>query len=576
MRTGTERAWVLALLVCHLALVVWGAARNSVTFDENFHLPSGYLAVTRGDFRISHVNPPLVKALCALPAIAAGARPPDSASVASGRQQVVGIAFMRANADRYQRVFFAARMAIAALSVLLGLLIWRFSRRLHGPRGALVSLAFYLFTPDVLAHAGLVGMDLATGLALLACVYTWWGFARSGRWRWLSWACAAVAGAALVRFTMLLFVLALASLTALAAWRRWARRPARLWLGLAVLVPTILVALQIGYLGQTSFAPLAGQGFVSPAFLALQRWLPGLRLPLPDSYLHGLDWQALEGAAHRSETFLLGRVTTDPLWFYFPLALLVKWPLGLLVALVVRAGQLAARRSRDRHARDQLFLLLPAAMFLFSCMFLVQLNAGVRYLLPVLPLLCVWLGGLVPATDRLRRGPAPAAWKGWLPAALAAVVAIEALTCAPWYLSFYNLLGGGPGRGDAIVNDSNVDWGQGLIALREEMRRRHIGRVYLTYHGTADPNLYGIAYSRYLGGRFGGESEWLAVSSFYFRGLQQRMTTLQGYTEPLGVDFHPLWELPPVARPARCMYLFHLGNRGAPPPAPASRPPARP
>ena len=61
-----SRWWIAALLALHAALALWGAARNSVTFDENFHLPSGVVIVTRGDFRVSEVNPPLVKSICAL------------------------------------------------------------------------------------------------------------------------------------------------------------------------------------------------------------------------------------------------------------------------------------------------------------------------------------------------------------------------------------------------------------------------------------------------------------------------------------------------------------------------------
>jgi len=79
-----ERAWVIGLLLLHAALIVWGAARNSVTFDENHHLPSGVLIVAKHDFSISAVNPPLVKALCAIPALALGARMPSDSSVATG------------------------------------------------------------------------------------------------------------------------------------------------------------------------------------------------------------------------------------------------------------------------------------------------------------------------------------------------------------------------------------------------------------------------------------------------------------------------------------------------------------
>jgi hypothetical protein len=107
-----------------------------------------------------------------------------------------------------------------------------------------------------------------------------------------------------------------------------------------------------------------------------------------------------------------------------------------------------------------------------------------------------------------------------------------------------------------LVNDSNVDWGQGLIALREELARRGIRRVHLVYHGTTDPAVYGIDYVPYFGGNVGPESDWIAVSSYYFVGLWQRMTTSRGRTRPISIDFRALWGVKPEACPAGCMYLF--------------------
>ena len=104
-----------------------------------------------------------------------------------------------------------------------------------------------------------------------------------------------------------------------------------------------------------------------------------------------------------------------------------------------------------------------------------------------------------------------------------------------------------------------MDWGQGLIALREEMKRRGIRRLDLAYHGTVDPAVYGIDYAPYgMNGDSARAGEWLAVSSFYYVGLSQRMMTSHGRTETLRFDFSPLWDRPPVATPAGCMFLYRM------------------
>jgi hypothetical protein len=214
-----ERWFVALLLAGFTAFAVWGAARNSVTFDENFHLPSGVAIVDRGDFAVSPFQPPLVKVLCALAANAAGARPPADSTIATHVQLAVGESFMRVNAVRYQAVFFAARLPVIGLGVLLGLLVWRWSRRLWGARAALLSLALYVSAPETLAHAGLVGMDLPTGLAFVATLYAFWRFSRTARWRDAAWLALAVGLALITRFSALLLPPLLVLLAAIATLR---------------------------------------------------------------------------------------------------------------------------------------------------------------------------------------------------------------------------------------------------------------------------------------------------------------------------------------------------------------------
>jgi len=549
-RLPRERLWVALLLAAHALLAGWGAVRHSVTFDENFHLPSGILAAARGEMRVSAVNPPLVKAMAGAAALAAGARVPPDSALGSGEQGEVGIAFMRANADRYHRIFVAGRLVVVLLSVLLGLATWAWARRLWGAHGALVSLGFLAFAPEALAHGGLVTLDVATALGFVASLLFWQAFVTRGRWR--DWTLVALA----VGFTFnarlsavflppLLVALLLARLLA-----RRVRAPRRAWLGLALLAPAALLALQVGYLGRTSFAPLRDWTFVSQAFQRFQRALPGLRLPLPDAYVGGFDRQAVESQAGRTPSFLLGREHREAPLAYFPVALAAKWPLGFLAALALLAAYVARRRPPWRRLAGPLAL---AALFLGVGMFVGRLGIGIRYVFPVLPALAVCMG----AAASGRRGDG-AGWRRAV-AALAALQALEAGVHAPWHLSFYNALAGGPARGQWIVNDSNVDWGQGLIALREELARRGVTRVHLAYHGTAEPSLYGLDPVPYRGGVPGPESDWLAVSSYYFVGLSQRMMLREGRTpEFLKLDFRPLWPRRPDAMPAGCMLLFRL------------------
>jgi hypothetical protein len=550
-----ERLWVGLLLVLHAALAVWGAARNSVTFDENFHVPSGVLIAAAGEFRVSAVNPPLVKALGGAAALVAGARLPSAEAMGDGEQGRVGEAFMRANADRYHRVFFAARLVVIALSVLLGWIVWRWARRLYGARGGLFALILYALTPEALAHAGVATLDLATALGFTASVYAFWVFARTGRRGWWLIAALAIGATFLTRFAAVLLVPMLVALAALGTVTRRFRDPGRVWLGLGLFTVTTLVLVNLGYLGRTSFEPLSAWTFDSRPFQSLRAALPWLPVPLPDAFVGGFDRQLVESGPGVTPTYLFGTIRDDAPWYYFPVALLFKWPVALLLAILAR---LATRgRASLRGRVDEAFVLAPALGYLAVAMFVSNLAIGVRYVLPMLPFVCVWCGGLAAAPRSGVATPFRRMAGARLAPALALVLAVETAFTAPWYLSFFNALAGGADRGARIVNDSNVDWGQGLIALRDELRRRGIARIHLAYHGTTDPAVYGIDYLPYLGGRPGEESEWLAVSRYYDAGLSQRMMTRAGRTQPVRFDFSAL-PLQPVATPGRAILLYRL------------------
>src|SRR5262249_35100495 len=140
-------------------------------------------------------------------------------------------------------------------------------------------------------------------------------------------------------------------LLVLAVWGtfgRRIRRARRVWLGLALLVPGTLVALQLGYAFQTSFVPLSRWTFESTSLQSFAARWPGLRLPLPDDYLRGLDYLSFLSQPGQRPTYLLGQVRWDRVWLYFPLALLFKWPVGFLLALAARAIQWLARPPRRR------------------------------------------------------------------------------------------------------------------------------------------------------------------------------------------------------------------------------------
>ena len=544
--------WVGLLLALHFALALWVATKNSVSFDENFHLPAGVVALTRGDFTSSYAQPPLARELCGAAALAAGARLPDPASEAPGDERRLGESFMRRNADRFTRVFMAGRAVVALMSVMLAWLLWRLATRWYGARAGLLALAAWTFAPEALAHASVVGVDMPTALTGFGAVIAGHAWLRTGRWR--AWAASAawIAAAFLVRFSAVQLLLVLVVLAALLAWRGRLASAPRTVLGLALLGVVALLAVNVGYRFTGTGAALRTVPFNSANFQALAHRFPGLPLVLPRGYVQGLDYLSYLSEPGRKVSYFLGRMREGPDWRYFPVALAAKWPLGLLALVVARIAHVTLTR-RARFDRE-IALLVPAGAVLLTAMS-TNLDYGLRYVLPMLPYVCVWVAGLASAGGT-RRAVSPV-WAR-LAVVLVALEAAESVRALPYPLAFFNLAAGGPGRGDRIVNDSNVDWGQGLLALKAEMRARGIDHVQMLYHGTTDPAIYGIRYLPYIDGKLDPETEYIAVSSYFLVGLPARVVTPHGYSETLRFGFGPLLDRVPDARPAGCMYLFKV------------------
>src|SRR5204863_400677 len=115
-------------------------------------------------------------------------------------------------------------------------------------------------------------------------------------------------------------------------------------------------------------------------------------------------------------------------------------------------------------------------------------QVGVRYILPVLPLVFIWVSRIVPDFLTARSGAAVLAaliaWQAW-----------SAIAAFPNYIPYFNEMVGGPTHGPALLDDSNIDWGQGLKQAAEYVRKRHVENVTICSFDPFDgpgPEYYGL------------------------------------------------------------------------------------
>lgn len=68
---------------------------------------------------------------------------------------------------------------------------------------------------------------------------------------------------------------------------------------------------------------------------------------------------------------------------------------------------------------------------------------------------------------------------------------VDVTRYAPDYLSYFNVFVD-PATSYRLLSDSNVDWGEGLIALRKYQQAHPSEIIHLAYSGTVDPANYGV------------------------------------------------------------------------------------
>jgi 4-amino-4-deoxy-L-arabinose transferase-like glycosyltransferase len=570
MRTAL---FLTAFVILYLALQLGSIRANSVTFDEPLHLTAGYLALTRGDYGFDTTHPPLLRMWAALPLLATSPREIDL----SARQTMTLPAWTEhANNVAAEFVFNRpdvetqlgrARLMTSLLGVGLGLLLYAWVREWLGHLPAAVILACYAIAPNLAAHAGLVTTDFGLTLFFFAACYFLWRLNRGFTGWNLAGLGVAFALALASKYSAVILAPVAVLLLGLAAaagggeitWRR---------AGLAVLVLAFSGIFGVWAVYRFQYAPAPGMAplradvlaltfGVTPVIASVFGWVDAHRL-LPSAYSQGFIWS--QASASDMGAYLLGQYRTGGWWYYFPVAMVLKTTVGKLILVFAGAFLLVRRRLGVRWI-EAAFILVPPLAFL-GCAMASDINIGVRHVLPVSAF------GFLLAALTVRHWMAGSRF---VRSVLALVVALWTAGFAaayPYPLTFFNLAVGGSAKGPKYLADSNLDWGQGLKALKVWMEKQGVAEVNFAYFGLIDPENYGIRYvglptQRIFEGAEPPRLPGYVVLSPTVQAMARREPRLELFYEgiedrkPLAVVGHALriywcdeWPLPDLPDPA--------------------------
>jgi 4-amino-4-deoxy-L-arabinose transferase-like glycosyltransferase len=497
-RQAYEIAALCFLLIVLSLQLFFSVRRQSQTWDEGNHIYTGYRTWTHSDYGLNPEHPPLVKLLTTVPLLWSQPKSPEPQERFFKED-----AFLRGKEFLYQndadRILSRTRTVAAILTLLAALIVFFGTKEMFGTGAAFVTLALLAFDPNLLAHGALITTDIGLACFMFLSIYMFYRFVKSPSAVRLIVAGLSVGLVLAVKHTGLLVLPILFLLTVCEILflffgtnrEQLGRKTLKLAGSLALIALIGWVVLWSTYRFRYYARPNGLQ--LNPPLVEYVKGLkPSEAWPistaarwhiLPESYLYGLADVRL--TANYYTSYVLGKVHAHGVWFYFPIAFLVKSTVGVLALLLLSIGVVATRNLK--RWREILFLIVPVIFYLFVAL-TVGMNIGVRHILIVYIFLYVLIGGAAWVLIARSRK-----WAYAVGVLLLVHVASSALAF-PNYISYANEFWGGPSQTHKYLTDSNSDWGQQLKSVKQYLDQRGVKECWFLYfaEGVAEPGYYGI------------------------------------------------------------------------------------
>jgi len=548
---------VILLLTIFFILVITSVSTKSPVCDAAaHHIATAYSFVKTGDFRMNPCAPPLLRLLMGLPLL-----PLDlKLSIEHPSWQTINSSefsyqfLFVDNRNDVERIVFLSRLPMILVSTLLGFAIFLWSKKLYGYKSGLFALFLYVFSPTILANAGLAMLDAGCTCFMFLAVFQLWRYLKQRNLLnlVLTGICFGLAQSTKISSIILyplsaFFILFEAALD---------RKMERFWLVKAV--GNILTIWLIGLFILWStyffeFKPLLQNApdieektdyirrfsgavpFVNNERLSdfLIHFAKSVAIPL-STYIVSLLGVLNSVVGGQQRLVFMGRELFGGSKIYYIVNFLIKTPLPIIFILILSV--ILYRRRTRQAALTNFFLMLPAVT-IFGLASFSKLQGGLRYIMPIYPFLFVWLSDIVNFDIKRIKLKMPLV-------ILSIWYLISSVLAYPHYLAYFNELTGGPkGFGYKITTD--MDWGQDFKVLKEYLDKKGVKKVKLYCFGTVDPSYYGIDYEEFKDEEFDNPiiGAYYAISSRFLRNVK--------WTN----------DLKPIDRVAHTIFIYHIETR---------------
>jgi len=358
--------------------------------------------------------------------------------------------------------YYRGRYISLLATVLLGLLIFQWTKELYGRKTALFSFLFYLLCPNFLAHGIFVGTDIYASLFLTASFYFFWKYHNENKMKYFLLFSLAVAFAQISKFSMIflfLLVPVILLLWFLFTEKTAQTRPSSLLL-IFIFVFINIFIISSSHLFYQMFMPLGDYTFVSEPFKKLQQLLGFLPVPLPSSYVQSMDaviyFDSIGNDAPDSisnPAYILGIYNPHGIWYYYFVTLFYKLPIPAILIWTTTLLLFFKNFSKQSFIKTGIYLLLPVLFYMVYLDFFYATQLGVRHILIIFPVMFVLSGSFFKWLDDQK--------KKWIIYLLVAFQTISVFSYFPHFLPYTNEFIWNKKMAFKKLGDTNLSYGEG-------------------------------------------------------------------------------------------------------------------
>jgi 4-amino-4-deoxy-L-arabinose transferase-like glycosyltransferase len=558
---------IFSALLFMLVVSVLNAKNESAIFDETAHIPAGYSYLKERDMRLNPEHPPLIKALSAVPLMFLHLNFDTSQKFWTediNGQWDAGKSLLWESDNDPDQIVFWSRLPIVLLSLLLGWLIFKWTRELAGTVAGIFALILYTFNPNILGHNHFVTTDIGIATFMALSFYYFLRFIKYPTWKnvWIGGFFLGLLQLAKFSSVLLFPIFGLV----LVFFPLIAKENNDLHLNLRLRLK------KLGeYLGKGSIAFVISLALVWVVYAATGFNTPKDQLSATINYYfepsdqntksiytrktllflnessitrpmseYGLGiGMVFKRVAGGNGAYFMGQVSSSAFPSYFPIVYLIKEPLPVLFFVALALGItlfIFIRFSIKFFRKTYKNMLLTCLEYtrnhitelsLFSFIILYSyisitgnLNIGLRHLFPIFPFIYILTAQSIIESIRAIK-PKDIRIFTAATVIIFSLLLIGQTVCAyPYYMSYFNALAGGSKNGYNYVTDSNADWGQDLIRLQKFLNEHpEINKIRVDYFGGGNPSYYlGEKFIPLWDSKRPIETGWYAISTNFLQG----------------------------------------------------------